>query len=131
MQNTAHEMRISDWSSDVCSSDLIGTDIRNSSVLPLELTLGYLGGYDAAIAGIGERTGYQKWITPDCFQFVIGKISGIVTDNLLHEFGTHVLVEEDCRFVGILLNPGIEHIAFCRSEEQTSELQSLMRISYA
>src|SRR3546814_3702264 len=76
-------------------------------------TLGYLGGYDAAIAGIGERTGYQKWITPDCFQFVIGKISGIVTDNLLHEFGTHVLVEEDCRFVGILLNPGIEHIAFC------------------
>src|SRR3546814_17039581 len=102
MQNTAHEMRISDWSSDVCSSDLIGTDIRNSSVLPLEPTLGYLGGYDAAIAGIGERTGYQKWITPDCFQFVIGKISGIVTDNLLHEFGTHVLVEEDCRFVGIL-----------------------------
>src|SRR3546814_730313 len=91
----------------------IGTDIRNSSVLPLEPTLGYLGGYDAAIAGIGERTGYQKWITPDCFQFVIGKISGIVTDNLLHEFGTHVLVEEDCRFVGILLNPGIEHIAFC------------------
>src|SRR3546814_4464977 len=80
----------------------IGTDIRNSSVLPLEPTLGYLGGYDAAIAGIGERTGYQKWITPDCFQFVIGKISGIVTDNLLHEFGTHVLVEEDCSFLGIL-----------------------------
>src|SRR3546814_17347684 len=75
-------------------------------------TLGYLGGYDAAIAGIGERTGYQKWITPDCFQFVIGTISGIVTDNLLHEFGTNVLVEYDCRFVGILLNPVIETRAF-------------------
>src|SRR3546814_3067690 len=27
-QKTAYEMRISDWSSDVCSSDLIGDDLR-------------------------------------------------------------------------------------------------------
>src|SRR3546814_7079954 len=27
-QKTAYEMRISDWSSDVCSSDLLGTDRR-------------------------------------------------------------------------------------------------------
>src|SRR3546814_7646842 len=27
-QKTAYEMRISDWSSDVCSSDLVGTGIR-------------------------------------------------------------------------------------------------------
>src|SRR3546814_17424779 len=29
-QKTAYEMRISDWSSDVCSSDLIGTDRRRA-----------------------------------------------------------------------------------------------------
>src|SRR3546814_5156799 len=28
-QKTAYEMRISDWSSDVCSSDLLGQVIRN------------------------------------------------------------------------------------------------------
>src|SRR3546814_1055101 len=28
-QKTAYEMRISDWSSDVCSSDLIGGQLRN------------------------------------------------------------------------------------------------------
>src|SRR3546814_17623773 len=27
-QNTAYEMRISDWSSDVCSSDLLGVKLR-------------------------------------------------------------------------------------------------------
>src|SRR3546814_5464013 len=27
-QKTAYEMRISDWSSDVCSSDLIGVELR-------------------------------------------------------------------------------------------------------
>src|SRR3546814_13612770 len=29
MQKTAYEMRISDWSSDVCSSDLMGTTAEN------------------------------------------------------------------------------------------------------
>src|SRR3546814_3804301 len=28
-QKTAYEMRISDWSSDVCSSDLSGADLKN------------------------------------------------------------------------------------------------------
>src|SRR3546814_1060095 len=29
-QKTAYEMRISDWSSDVCSSDLLGHDVRDA-----------------------------------------------------------------------------------------------------
>src|SRR3546814_5585691 len=33
-QKTAYEMRISDWSSDVCSSDLIKTWSRRSTILP-------------------------------------------------------------------------------------------------
>src|SRR3546814_6242834 len=32
-QKTAYEMRISDWSSDVCSSDLIGQSYKISSAL--------------------------------------------------------------------------------------------------
>src|SRR3546814_15247922 len=34
-QKTAYEMRISDWSSDVCSSDLIGDVLTNNVLLPL------------------------------------------------------------------------------------------------
>src|SRR3546814_8262303 len=30
-QKTAYEMRISDWSSDVCSSDLTGTDVTKEA----------------------------------------------------------------------------------------------------
>src|SRR3546814_990080 len=32
-QKTAYEMRISDWSSDVCSSDLVGIDARGDRVI--------------------------------------------------------------------------------------------------
>src|SRR3546814_3806026 len=31
-QKTAYEMRISDWSSDVCSSDLIGDDVLTENI---------------------------------------------------------------------------------------------------
>src|SRR3546814_1119374 len=48
MQKTAYDMRISDWSSDVCSSDLIGLDLavvesldhgRNAALLDLGVDL--------------------------------------------------------------------------------------------
>src|SRR3546814_8029662 len=32
-QKTAYEMRISDWSSDVCSSDLVGVSMRTARLL--------------------------------------------------------------------------------------------------
>src|SRR3546814_9934855 len=32
-QKTAYEMRISDWSSDVCSSDLLGTALLHSAIV--------------------------------------------------------------------------------------------------
>src|SRR3546814_6369190 len=40
-QKTAYEMRISDWSSDVCSSDLVFrcADIRNTTPYPPDLLL--------------------------------------------------------------------------------------------
>src|SRR3546814_1301988 len=44
-QKTAYEMRISDWSSDVCSSDLAGRDVER--VLRLPIFFG-IGGADIA-----------------------------------------------------------------------------------
>src|SRR3546814_10884025 len=44
-QKTAYEMRISDWSSDVCSSDLIG--------IPADLSS--LAGIKMLVEAIGER----------------------------------------------------------------------------
>src|SRR3546814_12571798 len=38
-QKTAYEMRISDWSSDVCSSDLTGASARNWASYGNEVTL--------------------------------------------------------------------------------------------
>src|SRR3546814_4529438 len=48
-QKTAYEMRISDWSSDVCSSDLAVEDVPNQPGI----------GFDAQAdrAGIGEEIG--------------------------------------------------------------------------
>src|SRR3546814_7819087 len=48
-QKTAYEMRISDWSSDVCSSDLL---IREMSVEPGIILVGRMGVGDA-----GQRLG--------------------------------------------------------------------------
>src|SRR3546814_15772808 len=48
-QKTAYEMRISDWSSDVCSSDLQGT--YASSGLPLSLLTPGTPAYQAVVDG--------------------------------------------------------------------------------
>src|SRR3546814_6881896 len=58
-QKTAYEMRISDWSSDVCSSDLIGQ--------PVELTSDYYGGdvvYRGKVVGIAGGTGAAFSLIP-------------------------------------------------------------------
>src|SRR3546814_9939411 len=105
-------MRISDWSSDVCSSDL-------------ELGIPDLG---AGNAGLGIQAG-------------IGEV-------LLEAVALHRLderVREDLH--PLRRGAGVDHVAarrihgnvvallrrgrHVRSEEHTSELQSLMRISYA
>src|SRR3546814_4786903 len=51
-QKTAYEMRISDWSSDVCSSDLRSLTMsrRKEPVIPADLLDQLLAGSDAAAA---------------------------------------------------------------------------------
>src|SRR3546814_1817083 len=48
-QKTAYEMRISDWSSDVCSSDLVAVDL----IGPMRCELLDVDGRDAVVARLG------------------------------------------------------------------------------
>src|SRR3546814_5425955 len=103
-------MRISDWSSDVCSSDL----------LPV---LGICGGQQLLNVVLG---GTLIQHIPDEVQNALAHEQS----NPRHEAGHDVDLAADsllraiCRTAGMAVNSA-------RSEEHTSELQSLVRISYA
>src|SRR3546814_3221864 len=103
-QKTAYEMRISDWSSDVCSSDLATSPFaadrfrhRGQSAGPDQRSRRRSAAFWPAsrLQHDGSQAGY------------IGQNAGGVTR-----------LSRTCRHSQ-------------RSEEHTSELQSLMRISYA
>src|SRR3546814_10652110 len=98
-------MRISDWSSDVCSSDLIATATSLSALhqhtrLARSLQLGKL---TITLGGLSLLT------------LLIGRID--------RHHGRLLMLED--RLAEIAGQRG------ARSEEHTSELQSIMRISYA
>src|SRR3546814_962862 len=97
-QKTAYEMRISDWSSDVCSSDLPG----RTEDLPIDVQgTAFQQAVWEALRAIppGETRSYAQ------IAAAMGKPGAI-------------------RAAGSACGDN-------RSEEHTSELQSLMRISYA
>src|SRR3546814_7210201 len=101
MQEAAYEMRISDWSSDVCSSDVIPVfcnfcrsgcccfwTFLKILLLPMMLLLGGL------------------------------ELLSVLLFTIYSSIAT-------------VLRAAVSLAQFVRSEEHTSELQSLMRISYA
>src|SRR3546814_1521098 len=95
-------MRISDWSSDVCSSDLLRRDEAVDHVV------------------LGRRL----QVLADGEKVDVGRAQ--VVHHLQHL--ALALAEAD-HDAGLGEQRGVE--ALHRSEEHTSELQSLMRISYA
>src|SRR3546814_9071519 len=101
-------MRISDWSSDVCSSDLRRlTQVFRSRVAETKLPLIFL-----------NRIGGQDELVFDGCSFVLnddGQAAHRLTDWEAEERVTRWTNKGGGR----------------RSEEHTSELKSLMRISYA
>src|SRR3546814_9121017 len=135
-------MRISDWSSDVCSSDLrrgIEFDLlpwcaaRSMPVMaysPLEQ--GRLAG-NGALAAVARRHGATEMQT--ALAWVLGRDGVIAIPKAAHI--AHVrdnraaldlkLTAEDRAELDRAFPPPRGK----RSEEHTSELQSLMRISYA
>src|SRR3546814_1169232 len=103
-QKTAYEMRISDWSSDVCSSDLRRArhgagDVRERR----------------PAAAVPQRCGGQPRL---CQRALRGRVQRTARR------------QADAR-LGRRPRAGIERDRQARSEEHTSELKSLMRTSYA
>src|SRR3546814_10120351 len=126
-QKTAYEMRISDWSSDVCSSDLLTV---GSEVLA-DLGLGDLP--IAAIAkGPDRGAGRERIFLPGRPSFMLQPRDPALyflqrLRDEAHRFaiGTHRAGRSKARLRSALDEvPG-------RSDEHSSELQSLMRIPYA
>src|SRR3546814_7529206 len=99
-------MRISDWSSDVCSSDLIN------------IPAGVDEGTRIRLSGEGEA-GARGAPSGDLYIFLHVK-----RHKIFEREGTTLFCRAPISFTTAALGG-------CRSEEHTSELQSLMRISYA
>src|SRR3546814_1457676 len=109
-------MRISDWSSDVCSSDLLVDAIVETDDRIVR----------QSVADLLHDVRRKDREAP-----VPGQPGGVIQFRLTiaqHRAGIPLRRWRD-RFLD--LPDGIGNIADHRSEEHTSELQSLMRISYA
>src|SRR3546814_2381183 len=113
-------MRISDWSSDVCSSDLGGVAIAHpvgGFLCVARTMLAERVDRPFGIALAGEIDAHQRLGTDEAAKiekFVGADLAGL-------DPAPHQIVHRRAR------GPGAD----ARSEEHTSELQSLMRNSYA
>src|SRR3546814_9027049 len=153
-QKTAYEMRISDWSSDVCSSDLAERDLDLPDVARKinaangwgkvarrrrALTGEALPEFVAAVRGLGDDlppdlTGTQRDLTLLllCTGLRWTSAAGLRWPEV--DFRAKTITVPADRMKGKVehtLPLGPEMLAMLRSEEHTSELQSLMRNSYA
>src|SRR3546814_8533407 len=133
-QKTAYEMRISDWSSDVCSSDLTLQD----RFLVF-----------ATVARIATRVGHQHQVASRQIQLGWHLVRSLEMEGVETvaegDAGTAMDIEDQRialarLIVGRLHQPAVDVEAvvgaapadrFHRSEEHTSELPPLMRTSYA
>src|SRR3546814_2482852 len=116
-QKTAYEMRISDWSSDVCSSDLAGLlgpgirangPWRAASLLPL----------------IEAGADIHRKLRARLRQILAeGAAERTLIEPQLHPLGSPDML--------VPLSPPDFADFYARSEEHTYEIQSLMRNSYA
>src|SRR3546814_2377362 len=108
-QKTAYEVRISDWSSDVCSSDLIGSLSETIDAVNMAHRAGYTSVMSHRSGETEDTTIADLAVALNCGQIKTGSAS---RSDRIAKYNQLLRIEE-------------------RSEEHTSELQSLMRISYA
>src|SRR3546814_5735624 len=110
-------MRISDWSSDVCSSDLVAAR--------------------RALGRMGEMLFQRRKHRPEATVHLLQHhhIGPRIDDRLRRAGGVRVacpdIVRQQMNLRRVCRRGGNIAQPFGRSEEHTSELQSLMRISYA
>src|SRR3546814_1744343 len=139
-QKTAYEMRISDWSSDVCSSDLLTTGLHPGDLVILAGRPAM--GKTSFALNIAEHTAMYEKKPALVFSMempaeqlalrMLSSFARIPMGNLrsgnLDDRDMDRLVSQS----GFLREAPlyIDETGAMRSEEHTSELQSLMRISY-
>src|SRR3546814_5188199 len=113
-QKTAYELRISDWSSDVCSSDLRQVGQHEDALVDEDGDDVFDDADELEVGGLqfGADFGAAPAVVARAAQ--VGQQFRIVEGDLL---------AGALRFALLNLTD--------RSEEHTSELQSIMRISYA
>src|SRR3546814_5126346 len=116
-------MRISDWSSDVCSSDLPDRSALRA-FLQSESAGGALLIFAAILAMIVANSSLGG-----LYHQVVHAVTGPTLAEKLGPMTVHLWINDGLMAVFFLL-VGLE-IKRERSEEHTSELQSLMRISSA
>src|SRR3546814_9797799 len=104
MQKTSNEMRISDWSSDVCASDL-----RREMWAPIRCRKSASSTTSGSVAALAIT------VRPSASTADSSTVSVAPTEG----------------YGSVILAPRRRPDIRARSEEHTSELQSLMRISYA
>src|SRR3546814_4974187 len=115
-------MRISDWSSDVCSSDLT----RDVTSIPSAGCFRNPAMPGVPPAPTGSLSGVAYFLESEFLQ----RIKALACCLGVRGF-TRLLIHEALALGALQEGLGALCIAFLRSEEHTSELQSLMRISYA
>src|SRR3546814_1404518 len=127
-------MRICGWSSGVCSSDLVAAADQREQRLGRAALVGGVEGADAA----GRVQRRERLVGMDAVAVGHHDRTGLVSRSSVRcpRLTAH------CRYKGYDFGPGLHRAArqpkltairqrVRRSEEHTSELQSLMRISYA
>src|SRR3546814_5292713 len=112
-QKTAYDMRISDWSSDVCSSDL----------QPLRMQSDALRYFCRSAFSPVAYTPLGKTMAAACEVF----------ENVTRRYRKPDWNIDEVSISGhaVPVEPEVVRSRLFRSAEHTSELQSLMRISYA
>src|SRR3546814_10348898 len=123
-------MRISDWSSDVCSSDLS---------LPFALTGAQQRVFAQVREDLGKPVPMLRLVQGDVGsgKTVVAALAAMVAVEGGRQAAlmapTELLAEQHLANLRAWLEPLGVNVAWLagRSEEHTSELQSLMRISYA
>src|SRR3546814_5302926 len=116
-------MRISDWSSDVCSSDLLG-EFKGATVADLFGDDRYFADADAFWTAQNEAIAARRaaYLEEGWSDVVI-----VPASDHFHNWE----YEKAAKRKGGRVYVDVRSTGEVRSEEHTSELQSLMRISYA
>src|SRR3546814_4771970 len=157
-QKTAYEVRISDWSSDVCSSDLKVDPVADAETVETELLLSDLESLEKRVPAFAKKAA-QGDKEAKIAASVLGQALDLLREGKPARL-TEPKDEEEARVLRtaqLLTSKPVLYVcnvdegsaangnafsekvfvkaaaegAQARSEEHTSELQSLMRISYA